>query len=191
MLNSGNRFRLAVASEKPLQIVGTINAMSALLAKKAGFRAIYLSGGGVATASFGVPDLGITTLDDVLEDARRITAIVDTPLLVDIDTGFGGAFNIARTIREMIRANVAGVHIEDQVAMKRCGHRPGKLLVKTEEMVDRLKAAVDARTEPDFVIMARSDALESEGLDATIERFQQYIAAGADMIFFEGAKKNN
>lgn len=189
MLNSGNLFRLAIAEEKPLQIVGTINAISALTAKKAGFRAIYLSGSGVANASLGVPDLAITTLHDVLEDARRITNAVDTPLLVDIDTGFGGAFNIARTIREMIGANVAGVHMEDQVSMKRCGHRPGKLLVKTSEMVDRLKAAVDARTESDFVIMARSDALASEGIEATIERFQQYIEAGADMLFFEGVRE--
>ncbi len=189
MLNSGNLFRLAIAEEKPLQIVGTINAISALIAKKAGFRAIYLSGAGVANASFGVPDLGITTLNDVLQDARRITGACDLPLLVDADTGFGGAFNIARMIREMINANVAGVHIEDQVSMKRCGHRPGKLLVKTEEMVDRIKAAVDARTEADFVIMARTDALASEGMEATVERCQRYIEAGADMIFFEGVEQ--
>jgi methylisocitrate lyase len=188
MLHSGNRFRLAVAEEKPLQIVGTINAITALLAKKAGFHAIYLSGAGVANASLGLPDLGITTLNDLLEDARRITNVTHIPLLVDIDTGFGGAFNIARTIRQMINADVAAVHMEDQVANKRCGHRPGKQLVKKEEMVDRIKAAVDARTQPDFVIMARSDALATEGLEACIERFQAYVAAGADMLFFEGVQ---
>lgn len=179
----------ALSTERPLQIVGTINAYSALLAKKSGFNAIYLSGAGVANASYGLPDLGITTLNDVLEDVRRITSTVDLPLLVDIDTGFGGAFNIARTIREMIRAKAAGVHIEDQVQAKRCGHRPGKELVDTAEMVDRIKSAVDARTEPSFVIMARTDALASEGLEASIERVSRYIEAGADMIFFEGVRE--
>lgn len=183
----GQQFRDALKKEKPLQIVGTINAMTALLAKKAGFHAIYLSGAGVANASYGLPDLGITTLEDVLIDARRITSRVDLPLLVDIDTGWGGAFNIARTIREMQKAGVAAVHMEDQVQAKRCGHRPGKAIVETSEMVDRLKAAVDARTDTSFVIMARTDALASEGLEACVERINHYIAAGADMIFFEGA----
>jgi methylisocitrate lyase len=185
----GASLRHALTLEKPLQIVGTINAYTALLAERVGYRAIYLSGAGVANASHGLPDLGITTLNDVLEDARRITATVDTPLLVDIDTGFGGAFNIARTIQEMIRADVAGVHIEDQVQAKRCGHRPGKALVPAEEMVDRIKAAVDARTDDDFVIMARTDALAGEGLDASIDRVHQYVEAGADMIFFEGVRE--
>lgn len=182
-------FRNALAKENPLQIVGTINAYTALLAKRAGFRAIYLSGAGVANASFGLPDLAITTLNDVLEDARRITQAVDLPLLVDIDTGFGSSFNIARTIRDMIKAGVSAVHIEDQVQAKRCGHRPGKALVESQEMVDRIKSAVDARTNPDFVIMARTDALASEGLNATLDRITQYVAAGADMIFFEGARE--
>lgn len=186
-LSPGQQFRDALKKEKPLQIVGTINAMTALLAKNAGFKAIYLSGAGVANASYGLPDLGITSLDDVLIDARRITSRVDVPLLVDIDTGWGSAFNIARTIREMQKAGVAAVHMEDQVQAKRCGHRPGKAIVETSEMVDRLKAAVDARTDPSFVIMARTDALASEGLEASVDRINQYIAAGADMIFFEGA----
>jgi methylisocitrate lyase len=188
-LTPGASLRHALTLEKPLQIVGTINAYSALLAERVGYRAIYLSGAGVANASHGLPDLGITTLNDVLEDARRITAAVETPLLVDIDTGFGSAFNIARTIQEMIRAEVAGVHIEDQVQAKRCGHRPGKALVPAEEMVDRLKAAVDARSDASFVIMARTDALANEGLDQAIERIHLYIEAGADMIFFEGARE--
>ncbi|HVW99490.1 MAG TPA: methylisocitrate lyase, partial [Candidatus Babeliaceae bacterium] len=157
--------------------------------KRAGYQAIYLSGAGVANASYGLPDLGITTLNDVLIDAQRITHAVDLPLLVDIDTGFGSAFNITRTIREMIHAGVAAIHIEDQVQAKRCGHRPGKALVNTDEMVDRIKTAVDARTDSTFVIMARTDALASEGLDATLERIMRYVEAGADMIFFEGARE--
>lgn len=188
-MSSGKQFRDALLVENPLQIVGTINAYSALLAKHSGYKAIYLSGAGVANASFGLPDLGITTLNDVLEDARRITSKVDLPLLVDIDTGFGSAFTIARTVREMINANVAAVHMEDQVQNKRCGHRPGKALVDTTEMVDRIKAAIDAKTDPDFVIMARTDALASEGLSATIDRIMQYVEAGADMIFFEGVRE--
>lgn len=183
----GKKFRDALKKEHPLQIAGTINAMTALLAKNAGFQAIYLSGAGVANASYGLPDLGITTLNDVLIDVRRITDQVDLPLLVDIDTGWGNAFNIARTIRDMQKAGAAAIHMEDQVQAKRCGHRPGKAIVETSEMVDRIKAAVDARTDPDFVIMARTDALASEGLAATMERINHYIAAGADMIFFEGA----
>ncbi|MEO8400245.1 MAG: methylisocitrate lyase [Gammaproteobacteria bacterium] len=186
-MTPGKQFRNALLAEKPLQLVGTINAYCALLAKQSGYRALYLSGAGVANASFGLPDLGITTLPDVLEDARRITNAVDLPLLVDIDTGWGGAFNIARTIREMIHAGVAAVHIEDQVQAKRCGHRPGKELVSAAEMSDRLKAAVDAKINSDFVIMARTDALASEGLPASIDRVMQYVEAGADMIFFEGA----
>lgn len=188
-MSSGKQFHDALLIENPLQIVGTINAYSALLAKQTGYKAIYLSGAGVANASYGLPDLGITTLNDVLEDARRITNAVDLPLLVDIDTGWGGAFSIARTIREMIKAGVAACHLEDQVQNKRCGHRPGKALVTTDEMVDRIKAAVDAKTDPHFVIMARTDALASEGLTATIDRIMQYIQAGADMIFFEGAQE--
>jgi methylisocitrate lyase len=194
MVGSGNnsagaRFRAALAAEKPLQVVGTINAYAAKLAEATGFRAIYLSGGGVAANSLGVPDLGISTMEDVLIDVRRITDACPLPLLVDIDTGWGGAFNIARTIREMAKAGAAAVHIEDQVGAKRCGHRPGKELVPTEEMVDRIKAAVDAkiaaRIDPDFVIMARTDALAGEGLERAIERAQAYVAAGADMIFAE------
>lgn len=176
-------------NEKPLQVVGTINAYTALQAKRAGFHAIYLSGAGVANASYGLPDLGITTLNDVLEDVRRIMSAVDLPLLVDIDTGWGGAFSIARTIKEMIKAEAAAVHIEDQVQAKRCGHRPGKALVEKEEMIDRIKAAVDAKTDPDFVIMARTDALANEGLNKALERISAYIEAGADMIFFEGVRK--
>lgn len=175
--------------EKPLQVVGTINAYAALQAKRAGFHAIYLSGAGVANASYGLPDLGITTLNDVLEDVRRIMSAVDLPLLVDIDTGWGGAFSIARTIKEMIKAGAAAVHIEDQVQAKRCGHRPGKALVEKEEMIDRIKAAVDAKTDPDFVIMARTDALANDGLNKALERISAYIEAGADMIFFEGVRK--
>src|SRR5579871_1009779 len=179
--------RKVLAEENPLQLVGTINAYTALLAKECGFRAIYLSGAGVANASYGLPDLGITTLNDVLEDIRRITSVVNLPLLVDIDTGWGSAFNIARTIREMIRAKASAVHIEDQIQSKRCGHRPGKIIVECSEMCDRIKAAVDARTESSFVIMARTDAMAIEGLEKSIERIQAYIEAGADMIFFEGA----
>ncbi len=183
--SAGKRFRDALAAERPLQIAGTINAYSALLAQRAGFKAIYLSGAGVANASFGLPDLGITMLNDVVEDARRITGAVDLPLLVDIDTGWGSAFNIARTIKEMIRAGVAAVHLEDQVQAKRCGHRPGKALVSKEEMVDRVKAAVDARFDDQFCIMARTDAHASEGLQAAIDRANAYVEAGADMIFAE------
>jgi methylisocitrate lyase len=181
----GARFRAVLAAEKPLQVVGAINAYAARLAQAAGFRAIYLSGGGVAANSLGVPDLGISTMEDVLTDVRRITGACPLPLLVDIDTGWGGAFNIARTIRQMIKAGAAAVHIEDQVSAKRCGHRPGKELVPAEEMADRIKAAVDARTDREFVIMARTDALASEGLARAIERAQAYVAAGADMIFAE------
>lgn len=184
-MSAGKKFRKALAEEKPLQIVGTINAYHALLASHAGFKAIYLSGGGVAAGSLGLPDLGISTLDDVLIDVNRITNITDTPLLVDIDTGFGGAFNIARTIKSMIKAGAAAVHIEDQVQAKRCGHRPNKAIVSKEEMVDRIKAAVDAKTDDAFVIMARTDALASEGLEASIDRAKAYIEAGADMIFPE------
>jgi methylisocitrate lyase len=181
----GARLRAAVTEEKPLQVVGAINAYCALLAQNAGFRALYLSGAGVANASHGLPDLGMTTLNDVLEDARRITAITSIPLLIDADTGFGGAFGIARTVRETTRAGAAGLHIEDQVLAKRCGHRPGKSIVSKEEMTDRIKAAVDARTEPSFVIMARTDALASEGLESAIERAVACREAGADMIFPE------
>ena len=181
----GARFRAAIEMEKPLEVAGTINAYTALLAQAAGFRAIYLSGGGVAANSLGIPDLGISTIEDVLTDVRRITNACPLGLLVDIDTGWGGAFNIARAIRQMIGAGAAAVHIEDQVSAKRCGHRPGKELVPAEEMVDRIKAAVDARTDSQFVIMARTDALASEGLAHAIERAQAYVAAGADMIFAE------
>jgi len=181
----GTRFRAALAAEKPLQVAGAINAYAARLAQATGFRVIYLSGGGVAANSLGVPDLGISTMEDVLIDVRRITDACPLPLLVDIDTGWGGAFNIARTIRQMIKAGAAAVHIEDQVSAKRCGHRPGKELVPAEEMADRIKAAVDARTDSDFVLMARTDALASEGLSRAIERAQAYVAAGADMIFAE------
>ncbi len=181
----GAQFRALVASEKPLQIVGTPNAYSALLAKHAGHKAIYLSGAGVANASFGIPDLGITSRDNVAEDARRITAAVNLPLLVDIDTGWGNALNIARTIRDMERAGVAAVHIEDQEAAKRCGHRPNKTLVSTAEMCDRIKAAVDARHDHSMVIMARTDSVASEGIPAAIERSRAYLEAGAEMIFAE------
>ncbi len=183
--SAGARFRRAVGEERPLQIAGAINAYCALLAQRQGFRALYLSGAGVANASFARPDLGITTLNDVLEDVRRITAASPLPLLVDIDTGWGTAFNISRTIREMIRGEAAAVHMEDQVQAKRCGHRPNKQLVSTGEMVDRIKAAVDGRTDHRFVIMARTDALASEGLEAALERVQRYREAGADMIFPE------
>jgi len=181
----GALFRAAVRAERPLQVAGAINAYTARMAAAAGFRALYLSGGGLAANSLGLPDLGISTMEDVLIDARRITDAVPLPLLVDIDTGWGGAFNIARTVRSMIKAGVAAVHIEDQVGQKRCGHRPGKELVPAEEMVDRIKAAVDARTDEQFIIMARTDALAGEGLDAAIARAQAYVAAGADMIFAE------
>ena len=181
----GGRFRAAISSETPLQVVGVINAYAALMAEQVGFRAIYLSGGGVAGASYGLPDLGMTTLNDVLEDVSRITRVTDLPLLVDADTGWGGAFMIARTIREMIKAGAAGVHIEDQVQAKRCGHRPNKQVVSPGEMVDRIKTAVDAKTDADFVVMARTDALASEGLEATIERACRYQEAGADIIFAE------
>jgi methylisocitrate lyase len=181
----GIRFRTAVSEERPLQVAGAINAYAARMAEATGFRALYLSGGGVAANSLGVPDLGISTLEDVLIDVRRITDTTSLPLLVDIDTGWGGAFNIARTIRSMIKAGAAAVHIEDQVGAKRCGHRPGKELVPAAEMVDRIKAAVDARTDGQFVIMARTDAIANEGLAAAIDRAQAYVAAGADMIFAE------
>lgn len=181
----GARFRRAAREERPLQVVGAINAYCALLAERQGFRALYLSGAGVANASFAQPDLGITTLNDVLEDVRRITGASPLPLLVDIDTGWGTAFNISRAIREMIRAQAAAVHMEDQVAAKRCGHRPNKQIVSTDEMVDRIKAAADGRTDDQFVIMARTDAFASEGLDATLERVRRYVEAGADMIFPE------
>ncbi|PKO05117.1 MAG: methylisocitrate lyase [Chloroflexi bacterium HGW-Chloroflexi-3] len=178
-------FRQSLAIEKPLQVVGVLNAYAALLAKSAGFNAIYLSGGGVAAGSLGVPDLGITTLEDVLIDVRRITDACDLPLLVDVDTGFGSAFNIARTVKSLIKFEAAAMHLEDQVQAKRCGHRPGKALVSKNEMCDRIKAAVDARTDEGFVIMARTDALASEGLASTIDRAQAYVSAGADMIFAE------
>lgn len=183
--SAGRRFRLACSVQVPLQIVGTINAYTAILAENCGYKAIYLSGAGVANASYGLPDLAMTSLDNVLEDARRITSATRLPLLVDIDTGWGGTFNIMRTIQEMIKAEVAAVHIEDQVFHKRCGHRPQKQIVSCNEMIDRLKAAVDARYDPQFVIIARTDALAKEGLNAAIERAGEYIAAGADMIFAE------
>ena len=181
----GQMLRAALGEEKPLQVVGTINAYAALLAERSGFRAIYLSGGGVANASFGLPDLGMTTLTDVVSDVRRITAVSRLPLLVDADTGWGHAFMVGRTVREMIRAGAAGLHMEDQVAAKRCGHRSGKRVVSTGEMEDRIKAAVDARSDPSFVIMARTDAVAVEGLDAAIERACRYREAGADMLFPE------
>jgi methylisocitrate lyase len=182
---AGARFRAALQAEMPLQVVGAINAYAARMAEATGFRAIYLSGGGVAANSLGLPDLGISTMEDVLTDVRRITAATELPLLVDVDTGWGSAFNIARTIRSMIAAGAAAVHIEDQVSAKRCGHRPGKELVPTDEMVDRVKAAVVAKSDAHFVIMARTDAIASEGLARAIERAQAYVAAGADMIFAE------
>lgn len=182
----GKAFRAALSKETPLQIVGTINANHALLAQRAGYQAIYLSGGGVAAGSLGLPDLGISTLDDVLTDIRRITDVCSLPLLVDADIGFGSsAFNVARTVKSMIKAGAAGLHIEDQVGAKRCGHRPNKAIVSKEEMVDRIRAAVDAKTDPDFVIMARTDALAVEGLDAAIERAEAYVEAGAEMLFPE------
>ncbi|MGR5237675.1 methylisocitrate lyase [Vibrio alfacsensis] len=184
-LSPGAKFRLAVEQNDPLQIVGTINPYTAMMAKNVGHQAIYLSGGGIANASYGLPDLGITTLNDVLVDVDRITNACDLPLLVDIDTGFGGAFNIARTIKAMEKAGAAAVQMEDQVAQKRCGHRPNKAIVSQQEMVDRVKAAVDARTDESFVIMARTDALAVEGMDSAIERAIAYVEAGADMIFPE------
>jgi methylisocitrate lyase len=187
-LTAGARLRAALEIERPLQLVGTINAYAALLAEHAGFRAIYLSGAGVANASFGLPDLGITALNDVCEDVRRITGACPLPLLVDADTGFGSAFNIARTTRELIRAGAGGMHLEDQVSAKRCGHRPGKALVPAGEMVDRIHAAVDARSDPAFIIMARTDAHAVEGQAAALERAADYVAAGADMIFAEALK---
>jgi methylisocitrate lyase len=185
LTSAGARFRAAVSAEKPLQIIGAINAYHALLATQTGYKAIYLSGGGVAAGSLGMPDLGISTLEDVLIDVRRITEVTETPLLVDIDTGFGGAFNIARSVRNVIKAGAAAVHIEDQVQAKRCGHRPNKAIVSQAEMVDRIKAAVDAKTDPDFVIMARTDALAVEGLQSAIDRACACVEAGADMIFPE------
>lgn len=182
-----NSLQQALTLESPLQIPGTVNAYTALLAKQAGYKAIYLSGAGVANASYGIPDLGLTNLTDVLEDVRRITYVCDLPLLVDIDTGWGNVFGIERTIKSMIDAGVAAVHIEDQIQSKRCGHRPKKEIVDAAEMCDRLKAAVDARTNRSFTIMARTDALANEGLEKAIERVQQYVEVGADMIFFEGA----
>jgi methylisocitrate lyase len=186
--SAGARLRAAVEAERPLQVVGTVNAYAALLAERAGFRAIYLSGAGVANASFGLPDLGITSLNDVCEDLRRITSACSLPLLVDADTGWGSAFNIARTCAELVRSGAAGMHLEDQVAAKRCGHRPGKALVEPAEMVDRIKAAVDARTDRQFVIMARTDAHAVEGQQAALERAAAYVDAGADMIFAEALR---
>jgi methylisocitrate lyase len=184
--SAGAAFKKALVEESPLQIIGTINANHALLAKRAGFRAIYLSGGGVAAGSLGVPDLGITTLEDVLIDVRRITNVCDTPLLVDVDTGFGpSAFNIARTVKDLIKAGAAAMHIEDQVGAKRCGHRPNKEIVSKSEMVDRIKAAVDARTDDNFQIMARTDAIANEGLDSALDRINAYVQAGADLVFPE------
>ena len=186
MISAGAKFRKALAEERPLQVIGTICANHALMAKRAGYRAIYLSGGGVAAGSLGMADLGISNLDDVLTDIRRITDVCDLPLLVDVDTGFGAsAFNVARTTRSLVKFGAAAMHIEDQVGAKRCGHRPGKELVSKEEMCDRIKAAVDARADPQFVVMARTDALASEGLDAAISRCVAYVQAGADMIFPE------
>ena len=186
--SAGARFRQAVEDERPLQVVGTVNAYCALLAERQGFRALYLSGAGVANASFAQPDLGITTLNDVLEDVRRITGATSLPLLVDADTGWGTAFHIARTVREMIRAGAAALHIEDQAQAKRCGHRPNKQMVTGDEMVDRIKAAVDARTDPRFVVMARTDAVAGEGMDAALERVRRYVEAGADMVFPEAIR---
>lgn len=185
MAGAGNKFRKALEEEKPLQVVGTINAYTAMMAEKVGYKAIYLSGAGVANASFGLPDLGMTSLNDVLEDVRRVTSATELPMLVDVDTGWGGAFNISRTITEMIKAGAAGAHIEDQVAQKRCGHRPNKEIVSRNEMADRIKAAVDGKTDPDFIVMARTDALAVVGLEEVIERAQLCEQAGADAIFAE------
>jgi methylisocitrate lyase len=186
---AGEKFRDALVLERPLQIAGAINAFSALLAKEAGFRAIYLSGAGVANASFGLPDIGMTTANDVCEDIRRITAVVDLPLLVDADTGWGNAFNISRSIRELARAGAAGCHLEDQVSAKRCGHRPNKELVSASEMMDRIKAAVDSKLDRSFVVMARTDAIAKEGLSSAVARSGRYIDAGADMIFAEAVTR--
>ncbi len=188
IMSAGLKFREALKQHQPLQIVGTINAYSAMMAKQIGHNAIYLSGGGVANASYGLPDLGMTSLNDVLVDVQRITSACDLPLMVDIDTGWGGAFNIAKTIKDMEKAGAAAVHMEDQVAQKRCGHRPNKEIVSTAEMVDRIKAAVDARTDPNFFIMARTDSFAQEGLEAAIERAKAYVAAGADGIFAEAVQ---
>ena len=188
-MSAGTKFREAVAAERPLQVVGAINAYTARMAQAVGYKALYLSGGGVAANSLGMPDLGISTMEDVLTDVRRITDVTTLPLLVDIDTGWGGAFNIARTIRSMIKAGAGAVHMEDQVGQKRCGHRPGKEVVEKAEMIDRIKAAVDARTDPGFVIMARTDALQMEGLDSAIDRAVAYVEAGADMIFAEAVSE--
>ena len=185
LTSAGARFKQAVAEEHPLQVIGAINAYHARMADKVGYRALYVSGGGVAAGSLGLPDLGISTMDDVVTDVERITNVTDLPVLVDIDTGFGGAFNIARTVKAMIRAGAGAVHIEDQVQNKRCGHRPNKAIVSQQEMVDRIKAAVDARTDDDFVIMARTDALAVEGLQSAIDRASACVEAGADMIFPE------
>lgn len=187
-LSPGARFREAIKAGDPLQVVGTINAYAAIMAEKIGHQAIYLSGGGVANASYGLPDLGMTSLNDVVADVQRITSATSVPLLVDIDTGWGGAFNIAKTIRDMEKAGAAAVHMEDQVAQKRCGHRPNKEIVSTEEMVDRIRSAIDARSDPDFFIMARTDSFAQEGLDAAIKRAKAYVAAGADGIFAEAIK---
>ena len=188
LVSAGTRLRAALEAERPLQVVGTINAYCALLAERSGFRALYLSGAGVANASFGLPDLGMTSLNDVCEDVRRITAACELPLLVDADTGWGAAFNIAKTGADLIRSGAAGMHLEDQVSAKRCGHRPGKALVPPGEMVDRIKAAVDGRTDAQFVIMARTDAHAVEGQNAALERAAAYLEAGADMIFAEALK---
>ena len=185
MSSTGNKFRQALKNNQPLMVVGAINAYTAMLAQSAGHQALYLSGAGVANASYGIPDLGITTLEDVLTDARRVCSACDLPLLVDIDTGWGGAFNISRTIKELEGAGVAAVHIEDQVAQKRCGHRPNKELVSADEMVDRLKAAVDSKRDPDFFIMARTDAYANEGIEGAVDRSSKYLEAGADGIFLE------
>ncbi|QTR54797.1 methylisocitrate lyase [Thiothrix unzii] len=188
-LTPGQKLRQAVKDHVPLQVVGAVTANSAIIAEKVGHKALYLSGGGVAASSLGIPDLGITTLHDVLEDAKRITAVASAPLLVDVDTGWGGTFNIARATREMIQAGVAGFHIEDQVMQKRCGHRPNKAIVSLQEMVDRVKSAVDARTDDSFVIMARTDALAVEGMQSAIDRAMACVEAGADMIFPEAMNK--
>ena len=184
-MSAGKKFRIALENNKPLQIVGTINAYTAMMAKAIGHQAIYLSGGGVANASYGLPDLGMTSLNDVIADVQRITSACDLPLLVDIDTGWGGAFNIAKTVRDMEKAGAAAVHMEDQVAQKRCGHRPNKAIVSQQEMVDRIKAAADAKLDPDFYLIARTDAFQKEGLDAAIERANACVEAGADAIFAE------
>ena len=186
--SAGARFRAALAAESPLQVVGAVTAYAGLMARRVGYKALYLSGGGVAANSLGMPDLGISTMEDVLTDARRLVEATQMPLLVDIDTGWGGAFNIGRTIRNFERVGVAAVHMEDQIGQKRCGHRPGKEVVAKEEMVDRVKAAVDAKTDRDFVLMARTDAAAVEGIDAAIERAVAYVEAGADMIFPEAMK---